>query len=32
VIFVGTAIGILVVLGLMAKSRLKSDSGSDTKN
>ena len=31
VIFVGTAIGILVVLGLMAKSRLKSDSGSDTE-
>ena len=30
VIFVGTAIGIVVVLGLMAKSRLKSDSGSDT--
>ena len=28
VIFVGTAVGILVVLGLMAKSRLKSDSGS----
>jgi hypothetical protein len=31
VIFVGTAIGIVVVLGLMAKSRLKSDSG-DTKS
>lgn len=30
VIFVGTAIGILVVLGLMAKSRLKPGSGSDT--
>lgn len=30
VIFVGTAIGILVVLGLMAKSRLKRGSGSDT--
>jgi len=32
VVFVGTAIGIVVVLGLMAKSRLKSDSGSDTKS
>lgn len=32
VIFVGTAIGILVVLGLMAKSRLKPDTGSDTKS
>ena len=32
VIFVGTAIGIVVVLGLMAKRRLKSDSGSDTKS
>lgn len=30
VIFVGTAIGILVVLGLMAKSRLKPGSGNDT--
>ena len=32
VVFVGTAIGIVVVLGLMAKSRLKSDSGSDTES
>ena len=32
VIFVGTAIGILVVLGLMAKSRLKSGSGSGTRS
>jgi methionine-rich copper-binding protein CopC len=32
VIFVGTAIGIVVVLGLMAKRRLKSDSGSDTNS
>ena len=32
VIFVGTAVGILVVLGLMAKSRLKPDAGSDTKS
>ena len=32
VIFVGTAIGIVVVLGLMAKRRLKSDSGSDAKS
>ncbi|WP_160668258.1 copper resistance CopC family protein [Pseudarthrobacter sp. ATCC 49987] len=30
VIFVGTAIGILVVLGLMAKSRLKPGAGNDT--
>ena len=30
VIFVGTAIGILVVLGLMAKSRLKPGSGNDS--
>ncbi|MEC5192550.1 MULTISPECIES: copper resistance CopC family protein [unclassified Arthrobacter] len=29
VIFVGTAIGIVVALGLMAKSRLKTDSGKD---
>ena len=32
VIFVGTAVGILVVLALMAKSRLKSDSGSGTES
>ena len=32
VVFVGTAIGIVVVLGLMAKRRLKSDSGSDTES
>ncbi|XAS64348.1 copper resistance CopC family protein [Micrococcaceae bacterium Sec5.8] len=29
VIFVGTAVGIVVALGLMAKSRLKTDSGKD---
>ncbi|HSN35248.1 MAG TPA: copper resistance CopC family protein [Arthrobacter sp.] len=32
VIFVGTAIGILVVLGLMAKSRLKPGPGGDTES
>ena len=32
VVFVGTAVGIMVVLGLMAKSRLKPDSGSDTQS
>ncbi|MDZ4092917.1 MAG: copper resistance protein CopC [Arthrobacter sp.] len=32
VIFVGTAIGIMVVLGLMARSRLKPGSGKDTES
>ena len=32
VIFVGTALGILVVLGLMAKTRLKPGSGSGTES
>ena len=31
-IFVGTAVGIVIALGLMAKRRLTSDSGSDTKS
>jgi hypothetical protein len=32
VIFVGTAVGIVIALGVMAKRRLTSDSGSDTKS